>query len=106
MSTQPPCDTDPGEEIDCWNCEDKGWYVTVGGTKMPCPDCKTGDRFFVHDPRQSGKTQAVQEQLARLEERDRRAAQPSETEHADEEIDDDRRFTLPGYDPDDFTEDK
>ena len=41
--------SDEGEEIDCWNCEDQGWTVTVGGIRQPCPDCKTGDLFFYHE---------------------------------------------------------
>lgn len=49
MSTPEACDTDPGEEIDCWNCEDTGWYVTVGYIRMPCPDCKLGDVNFYHE---------------------------------------------------------
>jgi hypothetical protein len=53
MSTNqqlPECETaGDEEEIDCWNCEDKGFFVTVGGVQMPCPDCRTGDMFFAHD---------------------------------------------------------
>jgi hypothetical protein len=49
MSTQPPCETVEDEEIECWNCEDKGFTVTVGGLQIPCSDCKTGDMFFYHE---------------------------------------------------------
>lgn len=53
MSTDrqlPECETaGDEEEIDCWNCEDKGSYVTVGGIQMPCPECRTGDMFFYHE---------------------------------------------------------
>jgi hypothetical protein len=53
MSTDqqlPECETaGDEEEIDCWNCEDRGFFVTVGDIQMPCPDCKTGDMFFAHN---------------------------------------------------------
>jgi hypothetical protein len=68
------------EEVDCWNCEDKGFYVTVGGLRQPCPECKTGDMFFYHDPRMAGKTQAVREAVRDAEARGLRVWQSGDDE--------------------------
>jgi hypothetical protein len=57
----PACEADIDEGIDCWNCEDSGFYVTVGGIRQPCPECKTGDMFFYHEPEDDGSHEVTEE---------------------------------------------